>query len=159
MAVDQAVDLNRTTALGATTDLVEAGAVFNDATRLLDGGLWNAPNANNQNPYQGMFTTDLHAEAADIAAVLTAGSYTAGGATFQLSTQDIAALNDVETQISDMLVQAGHAVGNGPGAIAAQAALHADDLAVLNDINNEPMGGTFATQLAANTYAASTGAN
>jgi hypothetical protein len=146
-------------ALDVTTDLEQAGAVFNDATRLLDGGLWNAPNANNQNPYQGMFTTDLHAEATDIAAILTAGSYTAGGATFQLSTQDIAALNDVETQISDMLVHAGQAVGNGPGAIAAQAALHAEDLAVLNDINNEPMGGTFATQLAANTYAANTGAN
>jgi hypothetical protein len=145
--------------LDATTDLVQAGAVFNDATRLLDGGLWNAPNANNQNPYQGMFTTDLHAEGADIAAILTAGSYTAGGTTVQLTMQDIAALNDVQTQINDMLVQAGHAVGNGPGAIAAQAALHAEDLTLLNDINNEPAGGTFATALANNTYAANTGAN
>jgi trimeric autotransporter adhesin len=151
------VNLDRNTgALVTTTDLVQAGAVFNDATRLLDGGLWNAPNANNQNPYQGMFTTDLHAEAADIAAILTAGSYTAGGTTVQLTTQDTAALNDVQTQINDMLVQAGHAVGNGPGAIAAQAALHADDLAVLNDINNDT---TLATALANNQYGANTGAN
>src|SRR5215471_15594502 len=162
MAVDQAVDLNRTTALGATTDLVEAGAVFNDATRLLDGGLWNAPNANNQNPYQGMFTTDLHAEAADIAAILAAGSYTAGSTTqIPLTSADMAVLTGVQTQINDMIVQAGHAVGNGPGAIAAQAALHAEDLAVLNEINNDTtaLGGTLAATLANNPYAANTGAN
>src|ERR1700756_5272946 len=114
-----AVDLERTTALGLTTDLEQAGAVFNDATRLLDGGLWNAPNANNQNPYQGMFTTDLHAEAADIAAMLaTPASVTVGGNAITLTAADLSALGDVQTQINDMLAQAAHAVGNGPGAIA-----------------------------------------
>ena len=118
-------------ALDVTTDLEQAGAVFNDATRLLDGGLWNHPNANNQNPYQGMFTTDLHAEATDIAAMLAnPGTVTVGGTAITLTAADLSVLGDVQTQINDMLVQAGHAVGNGPGAIAAQAALHADDLAV-----------------------------
>src|SRR6516165_6382635 len=127
-----AVDLNRTTALDVTTDLEQAGAVFNDATRLLDGGLWNHPNANNQNPYQGMFTTDLHAEAADIAAMLAPGAaVTVGGQSITLTTGDIAALTDVQTQINDMLVQAADAVGHGQKVIAAQTALHADDLAVL----------------------------
>jgi hypothetical protein len=151
-----AVDLERTTALGLTTDLEQAGAVFNDATRLLDGGLWNAPNANNQNPYQGMFTTDLHAEAADIAAMLaTPASVTVGGNAITLTAADLSALGDVQTQINDMLAQAAHAVGNGPGAIAAQAALHADDLAVLNDINNDP---NLASALGNNQYAGNTGA-
>jgi hypothetical protein len=151
-----AVDLNRTTALGVTTDLEQAGAVFNDATRLLDGGLWNTPNANNQNPYQGMFTTDLHAEATDIAAMLAnPGAVTVGGTAITLTSADLSVLGDVQTQINDMIVQAGHAVGNGPGAIAAQAALHADDLAVLNEINGDT---NLAMALANNQYTANTGA-
>ena len=153
-----AVDLNRTTALDATTDLVEAGAVFNDATRLLDGGLWSTPNANNQNPYQGMFTTDLHAEATDIAAMLAPNAaVTVGGQSITLTDTDRSVLGDVQTQINDMLVHAGQAVGNGPGAIAAQAALHAEDLAVLNDINTDPNLAS-ALALPANQYLANTGA-
>src|SRR6516165_10532156 len=114
-----AVDLNRTTALDVTTDLEQAGAVFNDATRLLDGGLWNHPNANNQNPYQGMFTTDLHAAAADIAAILAPGAaVTVGGQPFTLTSGDIVALTDVQMQINDMLGQAANAVGHGHNAIA-----------------------------------------
>jgi hypothetical protein len=45
----------RDSALGLSTDLVQAGVVFNDATRLLDGGLWSKPgDANNQQNYTSM---------------------------------------------------------------------------------------------------------
>jgi hypothetical protein len=47
-----AVSTERTDALNLSMDLAQAGAVFNDATRLLDGGLWSQPNANNQTPHQ-----------------------------------------------------------------------------------------------------------
>jgi hypothetical protein len=39
----------RDDALALSADLDQAGAVFNDATRLLDGGLWSTPaDSNNQ---------------------------------------------------------------------------------------------------------------
>jgi hypothetical protein len=51
---------SRTGALALSTDLAQAGVVFNDATRLLDGGLWAKPaDNNNQAAYLGMFTTDI----------------------------------------------------------------------------------------------------
>lgn len=34
-------------ALALSTDLAQAGTVFNDASRLLDGGLWSTPADNN----------------------------------------------------------------------------------------------------------------
>ena len=44
-----AVTTVRNDALLPSNDLVQAGAVFNDATRLLDGGLWDTPaDSNNQ---------------------------------------------------------------------------------------------------------------
>ena len=61
----------RDSALGLSTDLVQAGAVFNDAKRLLDGGLWNRPaDSSNQQNYASMYTTDIHAVLNDISAIL-----------------------------------------------------------------------------------------
>jgi hypothetical protein len=58
-------------ALALSTDLAQAGVVFNDATRLTDGGLWSSPaDDNNQLNYVGMYTTDLHTVSDDIAAML-----------------------------------------------------------------------------------------
>ena len=58
---------SRTGALALSTALAQAGVVFNDATRLLDGGLWAKPaDNNNQAAYLGMFTTDIHAVLDDI---------------------------------------------------------------------------------------------
>ena len=52
----------RDDALNLSTDLAQAGAVFNDATRLLDGGLWSTPSdSNNQPAYLGLYTTDINA--------------------------------------------------------------------------------------------------
>jgi len=61
----------RTDAPALSIDLAQAGAVFNDATRLLDGGLWSKPaDNNNQAAYLGMYTTDIHAVLADINSAL-----------------------------------------------------------------------------------------
>ena len=69
------VDVNTVRANGAletATDLVQAGAVFNDAVRLLDGGLWNRPaDNNNQLNYQSMVLADLHAVLNDVQAATT----------------------------------------------------------------------------------------
>ena len=65
-----AVSSVRTDALNVSTDLAQAGATFNDATRLLDGGLWSQPNANNQAPYLGLFTADINAVLSDLKADL-----------------------------------------------------------------------------------------
>ena len=45
----------RDDALALSTDLDQVGAVFNDATRLLDGGLWSTSADNIA--YLGMSTT------------------------------------------------------------------------------------------------------
>jgi hypothetical protein len=48
----------RDDALALSTDLDQAGAVFNDATRLLDGGLWSTvADDSNQVAYLGMYIT------------------------------------------------------------------------------------------------------
>jgi hypothetical protein len=48
----------RDDALALSPDLDQAGAVFNDATRLLDGGLWSAvTDDSNQVAYLGIYTT------------------------------------------------------------------------------------------------------
>ena len=61
----------RDDALGLSTDLAQAGAVFNDSTRLLDGGLWSTPaDSNNQVAYLGMYTTDINAVLDDVNAAL-----------------------------------------------------------------------------------------
>ena len=61
----------RDNALALSTDLAQAGVVFNDATRLLEGGLWSTPaDSNNQVAYLGMFTADIHAVLNDINAAL-----------------------------------------------------------------------------------------
>ena len=61
----------RTDAINLSTDLAQAGTVYNDATRLLDGGLWNTPaDANNQPAFLGMYTTDITAVLDDVTAAL-----------------------------------------------------------------------------------------
>ena len=45
--------------------------VRNDATRPLDGGLWNTPaDSSNQVARQGMYTTDINAVLNDVSAML-----------------------------------------------------------------------------------------
>jgi trimeric autotransporter adhesin len=74
----------RSAALNLSTDLVQAGAVFNDAVRD-STGLFNLSGSGNQNPFLGAYTTDIHAIQNDIAAMLAnAGNVTLGGQAFAL---------------------------------------------------------------------------
>jgi hypothetical protein len=57
----------RNDALTPSNDLAQARAAFNEATRLLDGGLWDTPaDSDSQIAYLGMYTTDIHAVLNDI---------------------------------------------------------------------------------------------
>jgi trimeric autotransporter adhesin len=147
-----AVSTERTDALNLSMDLAQAGAVFNDATRLLDGGLWSQPNANNQTPYLGMFTADTTAVLNDIKADLAnPAMVTVGGTAYTLSDADTAVLNSVETQLQTLLTDAPNSVGDA----TAQNAIHATQLAIITEVNGDP---SLAAALAAATYTgASTG--
>jgi len=151
-----AVSTTRADGLTLSTDLAQAGATFNDATRLLDGGLWSKPadNAGQQN-YLGSFLADIHTVLNDVTADLAQGAtVTVGGNAYTLTAADVTALQDVQTQLNTMLTEAPLSVGHSHAASAAQTALHAADAAVLADINNDP---GLATVLANNSYAATTG--
>jgi hypothetical protein len=61
-------------ALNTSTDLAQAGAVFNDAIRLSAGGLWTgsttveAASADNQQSYEPVYVQDINAAQADVSA-------------------------------------------------------------------------------------------
>ncbi len=151
-----AVSTTRADGLTLSNDLAQAGATFNDATRLLDGGLWSTPtDANNQNNYLGSFLADIHTVLNDVTADLAAGAtVTVGGNAYTLTAADITALQDVQKQLNTMISEAPHAIGNSHSAIAAQQALHAADAAILADVNGDQ---GLATALANASYAATTG--
>src|ERR1700693_313423 len=96
----------RADALNQSTDLVQAGVVFNDAVRA-STGLFSLSGSGNQNPFLGSYTTDIHAIQNDIAAMLAnAGNVTLGGAAFALNTTDTAVLTNVEGQLGTLLTAA-----------------------------------------------------
>jgi hypothetical protein len=148
----------RDSALAASTDLVQAGVVFNDATRLLDGGLWSKPgDASNQQNYTSMYTTDIHAVLNDISAVLAnPGATTVGGVAYTPSTADIATLTQVQGQLQTLLTDAPNAVGHSAAAVQAQQSLHDTQLGIINEIANNP---TLSAALSQVSYASGTGAN
>src|ERR1700760_1324650 len=108
-----AVTTVRDAALVPSADLAQAGTVFNDATRLLDGGLWNTPaDSNNQIAYLGMYTTDVAAVLNDInAALANPGGVTVGGNNYTLSDQDKGVLSLVQGQLQTLITEANQSVG------------------------------------------------
>ncbi|MBO0751164.1 MAG: hypothetical protein J2P53_03580 [Bradyrhizobiaceae bacterium] len=133
-----AVATSRSAALAASKDLGQAGAVFNDATRLLDGGLWATPaDSNNQPAYIASFTADiqsvLNTVNADLA-VGAGGAINVGGNPIVLSAADVAALHTVQTNLMSMLANAANAANFNA---TAEAALHTADAAILNAINGD----------------------
>ena len=150
--------LTRNDALAQSTDLDQAGVVFNDATRLLDGGLWSTPvDNNNQQAYLGMYTTDITAVMNDVNAVLAnPNGVTVAGNAYALSANDTSVLSEVQGQLQTLLTEAPHAVGNSHAAVMAQELIHTTQTTILNEINGDT---ALATALAANPYAANTGAN
>jgi hypothetical protein len=153
-----AVNTSRPAALQLTTDLAQAGAVFNDATRLLDGGLWSTPTDNNgQMNYLSSFLADIHAVLNDVTAEVAegvGGEISVGGTTDTLTSEDISVLQNVESELNTMITEASLSVGTGASAAAAQAALKAADAAILSDINGDS---ALHSALANASYAATTG--
>jgi trimeric autotransporter adhesin len=144
----------RTTALAQSEDLVQAGVVFNDATRLLEGGLWSTPADNsNQQAYLGMYTSDLHAVSNDIAAILAnpAGT-TVGGVAYTPTTTDIATLTEIQGQLQTLITEAPQSVGNA----SAEQTVHALQTQILNEVAVDP---TLAAAIDQVQYASATGAN
>src|SRR5712691_2145312 len=96
----------RADALNQSTDLVQAGVVFNDAMRA-SLGLFNLTGSGNSNPFLSSYTTDIHAVQNDIAAMLAApGHVTLGGQAFTLNTTDIANLTNVQAQLGTLITAA-----------------------------------------------------
>src|ERR1700739_4190800 len=130
----------RPDALNLSTDLAQAGTVFNDATRLLDGGLWSKPaDSNNQAAYEGMYTTDINAVLSDLNAMLAApDTVTVNGNAYTLTQADVTALTQIQGQLQSVLTEAPLSVGSSHAAAVAQNSLHTTQTAILNEINGEP---------------------
>jgi hypothetical protein len=120
----------------------DLGLTFNDATRALEGGLWqNTVSEGGQGLGSiGKYTTDLTNVQTGLQAEVAAGQFT--GATL---THVNAILADITTSLS-----AATASVNGGGTFgsvaAAETALHNSHLDILNIVNNDANLATLATQ-------------
>jgi len=148
----------RDDALGLSTDLVQAGVVFNDSTRLLDGGLWSTPaDSSNQQAYLGLYTTDIHAVLNDInAALANPTGVTVGGTAYALSATDTQVLTQVQGQLQTLLTEAPLSVGNSHNATTAQELIHTTQTSILSEINGDA---ALSTALGGNPFPSGTGAD
>jgi len=120
----------RTQALNLSTSFAQAGLVFDDATRLLVGGLWqNAVMEGNQTPYLPEYTADIKAVSADLAAQIAKGAFTGSALT---TVQEI-----VNTELPMLLKAAPNSV-NGGGTMgsvtAADTVLHNVQTEILTQV-------------------------
>src|SRR5580704_5928929 len=117
-----------------TPTFADLGTTFNDATRFLEGGLWqNAVQEGAQGPGSVFsYTSDLQTVQTGLQAEIAAGQFT--GATLT-NVQTI--LGDITTALS-----AATASVNGGGTFGsitnAEEALHNSHLDILNVVNNDP---------------------
>ena len=148
----------RDDALNLSTDLAQAGAVFNDATRLLDGGLWSTPSdSNNQPAYLGLYTTDINAVLDDVnAALVDPNGITINGNAYALTTADSAVLSEVQGQLQALLNKSPTSVGDSHAATTAQELIHTTQTSILSEINGDT---ALATALGATSYPTNTGTN
>ncbi|GLH81164.1 hypothetical protein SSBR45G_60730 [Bradyrhizobium sp. SSBR45G] len=129
--------LTRTSALNLSTDLVQAGVVFNDATRISLGLYSGSQGSGNSNTFLSSYTTDIHAVQNDIAAILAnPNDVTIGGQTFTLNSTDIAVLTNVQTQLGTLLTAAAQTT-NATTMSAASQTIHALQTEILSEINND----------------------
>ena len=124
-----AVTTVRTKALNLSTSFAQAGLVFDDATRLLVGGLWqNAVVEGNQTPYVGEYTADIKAVTADLAAQVAKGMFTGSALT---------TVQSIESELPTLLNAATASVNGGGtfGSVtAADTALHDTQLKILSEV-------------------------
>ncbi|MGZ5882208.1 MAG: hypothetical protein ACXWJO_10660, partial [Xanthobacteraceae bacterium] len=120
----------------------DLGLTFNDATRALEGGLWqNTVSEGGQGLGSiGRYTTDLTNVQTGLQAEVAAGQFT--GAT-------LAHVNAILAEITTSLSAATASVNGGGtfGSVAAaETALHTSHLDILNIVNNDANLATLATQ-------------
>jgi len=125
---------NRADAINLSTDLVQAGVVFNDAVRISTGLFSTPQNSGNSNPFLTSYTTDLHAVQNDINAMLAnPGNVTLGGQAFTLTSTDTAVLTKVSNQISTLLTAAPQ-TANVATLTAADQTVHSVQAQILQEI-------------------------
>jgi len=147
-------------ALNTSTDLAQAGAVFNDAVRLSDGGLWTgstqleASSASNEQPYEPMYLQDINAVQADVGAMLAnPNAITVGG---QAITDPalITELQTIQGQLATLQHEAPLSVGNSAAEVAAQGTIALTQQQILSEVNGDA---TLATALNGAAYQSGTG--
>jgi len=155
---DYATTIN--SALNTSTDLAQAGAVFNDAIRLSDGGLWSgstsleAASANNEQPYEPMYVQDINAVQADVNAMLAnPNAITVGGETIS-DPALTGELSMIQGQLATLLQEAPLSVGDTAAAATAQGTIALTQQAILGEINGDA---TLASALNAAAYQSATG--
>jgi trimeric autotransporter adhesin len=149
-----------TSALAVSTDLAQAGAVFNDAVRLSEGGLWTgstaleAASADNQQPYEPMYVQDINALQADVSAMLAnPNAVTVGGQT--ISDPALAGeLSEIQGQLATLAHEAPLSVGASAAAAAAQGSIALTQQQILAEVNGDA---TLANALNAAAYQSGTG--
>ncbi|MBV8698219.1 MAG: hypothetical protein JO052_10235 [Bradyrhizobium sp.] len=148
--------LVRASAINQTTDLLQAGVVFNDAARL-SLGLFSTPqNSGNSIPFLGEYTTDIHAVQNDIAAMLAnPGTVTINGNAFTLNATDTAVLTNVQAQLGQLLAAAPQTT-NAATLAAADQTIHNVQAQILQEINGDAH---LSAALNNVTFMANTGAN
>ena len=103
--------------------------MFNDATRILEGGLWhnNVPVGNQGNGTDGRYIADLQAVQTGLTADVAAGDFT----------------GDQLTHVNTVLADIQTALAAVPGAVnndaAAEAALRTAHLDIINTVENDPV--------------------
>jgi hypothetical protein len=148
--------LVRASALNQTTDLLQAGVVFNDAVRASTGLFSTPQNSGNSNPFLGSYTTDIHAVQNDIAAMLAnPGNVTINGNAFTLNATDTQVLTAVQNQLTAIL-NAAPQTTNAATLAAADQIIHTNQMQILQEINGDAH---LANALANVTFMANTGAN
>lgn len=147
-------------ALNTSTDLAQAGAVFNDAVRLSEGGLWSgstqleASSANNQQPYEPMYVQDINAVQADVnAMVANPNAVTVGGQS--VSDPGLAGeLSQLQGQLTTLAHEAPLSVGTSATAADAQNTIALTQQQILGEVNGDA---TLAAALNGAAYQSSTG--
>jgi hypothetical protein len=129
-------------AASSAPNFSDLGLTFNDATRALEGGLWqNAVSEAGQGLGSiGRYTNDLTNVQTGLQAEIAAGQF--AGAT-------LAHVNTILADITTALSAASASLNGGGtfGSVAAaEATLHTSHLDILNVVNNDPNLATLATQ-------------
>jgi trimeric autotransporter adhesin len=147
-------------ALNTSTDLAQAGAVFNDAVRLSEGGLWSgstsleAASADNQQPYEPMYVQDINAVQADVSAMIAnPGAITVGGQSISdpaLGSE----LSAISGQLATLAHEAPLSVGTSSAAAEAQNTIALTQQAILGEVNGDA---TLAAALNSAAYQSATG--